>query len=81
MEIKNVIVRKPVSVADAAAGLFIIMSLDNERLGKCSPRESIHDWAFALGAYIKANQAAKLLGFDSFDSMQTFTEMFGIDAL
>lgn len=81
MSIDKVVVRKPVSLADKLAGVSIIMAIDTERLNKMRPRASLKDTLYCLDIYTKLSKAAKLLGFDSFESMNKFMDMFGVDAL
>lgn len=81
MEIKKIIVRKSTTPSDKYVGMALIMSIDAEKLGKLHPQTFVQDAMYALEVLDKLNQASKLLGFDSFDSMKAFIDMFGVNAL
>ena len=84
MEIKKIVIRRPVSIDDKLKGLAIIMSVDVSKFpktidaAKSLPFDKQRE-AFYMAA--KIDSAARLLGFLNVRDMITFIDMYGPDSL
>ena len=84
MEIKKIVIRRPVSIDDKLKGLAIIMSIDISKFpktidaAKSLPFDKQRE-AFYMAA--KIDSAARILGFLNVRDMITFIDMYGPDSL
>ena len=84
MEIKKIVIRRPVSTDDKLKGLAIIMSIDMTKFPKTI--DTIKSLPFdkqreVFYTAVKIDRAARLLGFLSVQDMTTFIDMYGPDSL
>lgn len=84
MEIKKIVIRRPVSIDDKLKGLAIIMSIDISKFpktidaAKSLPFDKQRE-AFYMAA--KIDSAARILGFLNARDMATFIDMYGLESL
>ena len=84
MEIKKIVIRRPVSIDDKLKGLAIIISVDISKFpktidaAKSLPFDKQRE-AFYMAA--KIDSAARILGFLNVRDMITFIDMYGPDSL
>ena len=84
MEIKKIVIRRPVSTDDRLKGLAIIMSVDMAKFPKsidAAKSLPLDKQREAFYTAVKFDSAAKLLGFLSVRDMITFIDMYGPDSL
>lgn len=79
MEIKSVIVRKPVSYLNRIRGLMIFVTLDTKRIRAINKPED--DIPFVLQTIGQLDKAAKYLGFSNYNDMFEFVKLFGPESL
>lgn len=79
MEIKSVIIRKPISESDHTLGLLILGTVDTKRMETIKKPED--DVPFVLQTIWQVDKAAKYLGFSNYNDMIEFVEMFGPESL
>lgn len=79
MEIKRVICKKPVSMKDKFLGLYILMSIDTDKLNKIlnSKEKTTDDTVWLSHTTIEIEKASKLFGFTNIQDFIDFLKIYG----
>lgn len=83
MEVKKVIVRKPVAAKDEVKAMLIFSEVNVGRFTQLinkknsTPEEAL----FVAETVCALNEAAKLLGFQDLNDMIEFTKIYGAEAI
>lgn len=85
MEVKRIIIRRPVSDADKLRALTIVANIDMARFTQLiSPdnhSHSLDDILFVTKTIAAMDNASKLFGFSSMTDFADFMKIYGVDAL
>ena len=83
MEVKKVIIRRPVSTTDKVTAMVIISNIDTERFTQLINTKSTtpDEVLFVAKTIATFDNAAKLLGFNGLNDMIEFAKIYGADAV
>lgn len=83
MEIKRVICKKQVPMKDKIAGLYILMSIDTDKLNKIldSKEKTTNDAVYLSHATIEIEKASKLFGFTNLQDFIDFLNIYGPESI
>lgn len=83
MEVKKIIIRRPVSTTDKVMAMTIIAAVDTERFTQLINTKSTtpDEVLFVAKTIATFDNAAKLLGFNGLNDMIEFTKIYGAEAI